>query len=159
MNLVDYKHTMKISCFLFFLSFLLPLSSQTWDWHQQIGSEKNENGQSIAVDQNGQVIIGGFFEEELLLENKEIVSMGERDVFLAGFNSEGGLNWLVQGGSGLDDDLVKVTVDNENHPIIVGSYWIEASFGDILISSSANPKSLFLIKYSPQGIPLWGKKP
>jgi hypothetical protein len=79
-------------------------------WAITSGGELIDAAHSVAVTPSGQILIGGFFRDELVFfGGPTLTSAGDptsdrsRDAFVASFGADGSLRWVKQGGDiGLD---------------------------------------------------------
>lgn len=79
-------------------------SSGNLIWVKSAGSNDVDKGNSVAVDNTGNVYITGYFSNNALFGDKTLTTNGiNNDLFVAKFNSEGNINWVKQaGGPGFD---------------------------------------------------------
>ena len=72
-------------------------------WAQYGGGIENEWVRGLAIDANNNIYITGIFQGTAYFGSSTITSSGSTDVFLASYNSEGDLLWLIKtGGTGQD---------------------------------------------------------
>ena len=65
--------------------------------------------------------------------------------------------WIKHGGGTFDETINTITEDQNGNIICIGTYWLETSFDDVVLSTSTSPKAIFVLKYAPDGTLLWGK--
>ncbi len=107
-------------------------------WSRQIGTSDLDRGWSVAVDGAGNIFISGDTEGDLGGPNT-----GNKDAFLAKFDSSGSLLWTQQIGSTQLDQSWTVTVDGSGNAYITGQ--TRGNLG----GPNAGDYDAFLVKYSP----------
>lgn len=117
----------------------------------------NEQGQAIALDAAGNVLINGYFMGSATFGTSTFTSFGSSDVFTAKLNSSGAWQWAVQGGSANGDNGYGVSCDANNNVYITGYFRSTASFGSQNISSSGL-EDMFVVKYNASGVCQWAQK-
>jgi hypothetical protein len=103
---------------------LLPDGSFDWAWTG--GHLLTDGGIAIAADSNSGLYITGDFEIALSIETDSasagLRNRGEDDVFVARFDSAGGLVWARAFGGKDDDAPSDIAVDAAGNVYIVGSF-------------------------------------
>lgn len=84
-------------------------------WIDQLGSLKDDESQSVALDNAGNVYITGFTEGDLAGDHP-----GAKDVWLAKYDKDGNLVWTKEFGSANNDLAYGITVDNANNLYLTG---------------------------------------
>ena len=118
-------------------------------WEQKWGSDENDFGEDIEIDNSGNLLIAGTTEGSL--DGLVFSESGQGNIFLSKFNSNGNELWTKQWGNNDDkfwyyNHLSVVSDDNGN---IYLSGW-ENFLG--------NGLSSFLIKFSEAGDEIWTYK-
>jgi hypothetical protein len=127
-------------------------------WKMTTGNVQIDTLQSVAVDSNDNIIVGGQFRVSLTIQENTVTSAGASDTLLAKFNSSGGLIWAKSFGSASgDSDAKAVTVDSSNNILVTGSFGDSINFGGATLSSSGG-NDIYLVKFSPNGALLWSKR-
>ena len=152
-------HTFMKVRLLFFFLLCATFLGKTQDWIIQSHFEgmENEVSSTLTFSETGNLLIGGAFSGTLQYEGSMLESTGEDDIFLFELLPDQTVAWSFTGGSVVDDALVAVERDVEGNIYLAGTYWIEASFGSITLTSSLNSRAIFLLKLNANGEPLWGK--
>ena len=112
-------------------------------WAQYGGGIENEWVRGLAIDANNNIYITGIFQGTAYFGSSAITSSGFTDVFLASYNSEGDLLWLIKTGGTGQDQSYGLTTDEDNN---------------IYVSGQLNNSSSFLNKYDPNGIQIWSRQ-
>ena len=124
-------------------------------WGRTGEGEGSNQVAEINVDHSGNVYMGGTFEGKAGFDKKFIVSVGNKDVFLVKYNTDGVIQWLKRGGSAIGEDkLSSIAVDSSENIFISGSFSGTASFDKKQLKSKGSD-DLFLVKYSKEGNVLW----
>lgn len=121
------------------------------------GNQSRDLGTSIAVDGSGNALVTGVFSGSADFSGTTLNSTGDRDIFIAKYNSDGDLLWAkLAGGMGLDSGG-GITSDNLNNIFLVGRFEGSAAF-DALTLNSAGGADIFVAKYSSNGIAQWASR-
>lgn len=145
---------------LIYLSVLivpLSLQAQFLEWAKSAGELSRDAGRGVCVDNDGNVIVTGYFSGKINFEGTVYEGRGTDDAFVAKYNPEGALLWVKTAGGPLDDIAIGTAVDNDGNIFVVGSFDSIAFFDNILLTSTGRFDA-FLAKYSPNGNLLWVKK-
>jgi hypothetical protein len=130
-------------------------------WLKQAYSSNKDQGVDIAIDNENNYVITGYFGDDavdtLVYEGTNIISNGERDVFVLKLNSDGVLQWGISGGGVNNDEATAVAVDNHNNIFVTGYYKDTTSvFGSTTLNYQDSYEA-FLTKIDPNGNYLWAK--
>ena len=111
-------------------------------WAQYGGGVENDRLSGLAIDNNNNIYVTGSFRGTAYFGASTIISSGSTDVFLASYNSEGDLLWLIKtGGTGQDQSYGLTTDEDDN----------------IYVSGQLNGSS-FLNKYDANGVQIWSRQ-
>ena len=108
-------------------------------WVRQFGSADEEFPRGVGVDAGGNVYVGGSISVTI-----EGIPIGNSDVFLAKYDSEGNQSWFRQFGSTDSDFGNAVAVD------AAGNSWIAGS-----MDAQGGAPDVFVAKYDTAGTQLW----
>lgn len=128
-------------------------SSIAW----QLGSNESISSNGIVKDLNGNIYVAGNLKGTGVFGNTNVNSVGDSDVFLAKYTSEGVLLWVRTAGSPAGDFNTDISLDNSGNIIITGYYFDVIDFGGNVLSCSGS-SDIFICKYNPQGTVLWAKR-
>ncbi|RYZ52931.1 MAG: hypothetical protein EOP49_08390, partial [Sphingobacteriales bacterium] len=129
-------------------------------WCTYYGGEETESGNSIAVDQEDNLVVAGSTQSTLNIASSGVYQInfgGGLDAFVVKMTSEGSRVWATYyGGSGSDQGY-GISTDNEDNIILVGS---TLSSSSISTAGSFQPVSggngdCYLVRFTPSGIRLW----
>ncbi len=127
-------------------------------WSQQFGSANIQEGRILLVDGQGNIVIAGDFIESIDFGGGPLVSAGNRDMFVAKFDSSGKLLWNRRFGDPTAQAAFAAAVDGQGNIFITGHINGSVSFGnDVLDAAATGDGDIFLAKLDPNGNPLWAR--
>lgn len=157
--------------FLFLSTFLLVSSicaaqSPGFNWALGIGGNANDFCNDIAIDQNGDVYVTGYFRDTIDFDpglgDNILASNGNRDCFIAKYSPAGGLVWAGKVGGKNWDQGWGITIDNFGHVYVTGTFIDTADFDPgpgvfqmVAPNSSSDP---FILKLDTGGNFIWAKQ-
>jgi hypothetical protein len=123
-------------------------------WVRQAGSNTFERAEGIAVDDLGNIVLGGTFSGTTSLGTNVFVSNGGNDGFVAKFDARGSNLWArAIGGSG-DERVYGIALDPAGNVYAGGHFFETVDFGgDVRTSTGSN--DLFAVKYDSPGNLVW----
>lgn len=130
-----------------------------WLWMRRAGDIGGEEANAVAVDDQGNCYMTGWFSSPIAVFSSHQVSPvgGGADIFLAKYTGDGTCLWVRGAGATSTDQGNALAIDSQGYPYING--WVSgdtAHFGGItLLSEYGEAEDLFLAKYDPQGECLW----
>ena len=111
-------------------------------WAQYGGGIENEVVSGLAIGTNNNIYVAGSFQGTAYFGASTITSSGWEDIFLASYNSEGELLWLIKiGGTGQAYAYGLATDEDDN----------------TYVSGRLNG-SPFLNKYNANGVQIWSRQ-
>lgn len=140
------------------------LFSQNWDWVRTISGTANDTGYSIDVDSSGYVFMTGRCKQLTTFENGNTpygpTSIGDRDVYISKYSSNGTLIWAKLAGTEKAphyDQGYSVKADNQGGCYLTGIFNDTSFFGiDTLFSEGE--RDAFLAKLNSDGDFLWSRR-
>ena len=131
-------------------------------WAKSLGGINNTFGTSISVDVIGNTFITGYYEGIVDFDPNagiaNLTSNGNRDIFLAKYDSNGSYLWSNSIGGSTNDYSLSIVVGNLNNIYITGFFEGTADFdpsaGIANLISNGN-RDIFLAKYDSNGSYLW----
>lgn len=122
-------------------------------WAKQFGGSGEDNIFDADCDQNGNVILSGYFEGSVQFGDITLNSLGGLDMVVLKIDPMGDVLWAVNFGGMLDDGGNEVTVSGEN--IIVGAQSIgNFTAGDFAFENTGGHDA-YLLSITPNGIVEW----
>ncbi|MDR2802117.1 MAG: hypothetical protein LBB31_02735 [Prevotellaceae bacterium] len=116
----------------------------------------NLSGMAVTADciiglKDGKSIIAGNFSDSLFFDHTVFESHGNRDMFIAAFDSIGGLLWQKQIGSAAYDNLFDIVYHPWGYIIATGLYSAPLIFDQDTIGLSNNYCDVFAASYDEEG--------
>ncbi len=134
-------------------------SSGIFQWAVHGGGGANaDRGLSIKADSKGNTYVTGFYFGTATFGTSTITSAGLQDVFVAKYDRNGNLRWLVSGGGTGSDQGNSVTIDNKDNVYITGQFTGTATFGTHTVTGTGTNINVFTARLdSATGNFLWAK--
>lgn len=135
-------------------------------WVRTTGTTCQSRSIDIAVDHQGNVYEAGYFRDQgsnfdtLLIESPYQSGSSIRgDAYIFKYDSAGTFLWALKSNNHLKDQAGGIAADNAGNVYLAGSFDGDTlSFGSLQVTHTGNLKvKAFLLKVSPQGVPLWLK--
>ena len=153
---------MKRKILLLFIG-LLSISgySQDWSWSKHIRGNWNDESNSIAVDNIGNIYIAGEFESSLLyFDTDTLQNNGVDDMFITKYDPNGNEVWSRKlGGNNYDPSSDLETIGGirfdslDNTLLVCGAFYGEIHPGDTIIYGTG--LDAFVLKMNLDGEYLW----
>lgn len=131
-------------------------SSGICQWASSGGSTLDDQGQAIALDGLGNVVVNGYFKLTATFGILNITSYGSSDAFTGKLNSAGVWQWVADGGGSSGDNGYGISTDANNNIYITG-YFRGTAFFSIFPLSSAGLDDIYIVKYDMTGNVVWAK--
>jgi hypothetical protein len=123
-------------------------------WSLKIGAADDEYVRNVCTDDEGNVIVTGYFYGTTRIGTDEYASYGGQDIFIAKYNAEGNFLWSFRAGGPMADYLSASAADSDQNIIISGYFYESVLFGDSTITASRG-SDIFLAKFDDEGELLW----
>jgi hypothetical protein len=123
-----------------------------FQWVRKAGG-RDDFSYDIDADGLGNAYAVGYFQQSASFGDSTLTSTGSGDVYIAKYNPDGDLVWVVQGGSDDTDEGFGVAVDDVGNVVATGYFTGTATFGDTTLTATF--KEIFLAKYDADGDFLW----
>ncbi len=149
---------------LFTLSVTQFVSGQsvpTWQWAKQTGGVGDDLAASTTTDASGNAYQIGSFAGTIQCGTTTLSGTAPTNLYLEKFDSQGNVIWAVQSRAMAtaraigDATGTFVVLDAAGNIYVSGNYHGAVSFGTITLNSQGSGVNGFVVKYSPQGVPLW----
>ena len=120
-------------------------------------------GNAIAMDQNGNALITGYYSgdsayfDTITLTNGHAVNA---DIFIVKYDTGGNVIWVNKADGLTNDDIgISITADANGNAYATGYYKSSSIFfdNDTLINSSGGYPDIFIVKLDGQGNTVWAK--
>ena len=126
-------------------------------WSQRFGSATPDNGNAVAVDASGNVIVTGVFTGTVNFGGSNLISAGASDIFFAKFNAGGTHQWSQRFGSTGIDIGESVAADASGNVFLVAAFSETVNFGGSNLIS-AGVYDAVLAKYNTSGVHQWSQR-
>jgi hypothetical protein len=126
-------------------------------WARSAGGYKSDKALGITVDNNGNVYACGYFKDTASFNGTVIMGSGDRDIFVAKYNSNGDFQWVRHAGSPGRDEAKSIVCDALGNVYITGMHSDGTNFGSTTLASPNGYVNLFLAKYAPDGSLVYAK--
>ena len=125
-------------------------------WAISTGGSYNDNGDSIAVDDAGNVyVVGSFRGNGLDFGGQPYDGVGHFDILTAKISTDGVVQWVrVLGGFAMDLSD-NITVDGQGNVYVTGQFWEWVVLGSETLTSNGR-WDMIVAKYDTDGTPVWG---
>jgi hypothetical protein len=131
---------------------------------QSYGGSGLDGGHDVAVDDNGDVYLTGYFGDSVDFDpgpgSANLTSTGRADAFLAKYDSSGNYQWATSWGSGVNvrnDEGNSVVVDSSGNSYVSGMTWKKAPMASLGCGGGLRDaqNDAFLCKIDPNGSIAW----
>ena len=135
-------------------------------WVKQAGGYLDDAaGNSTALSDSTVVVIGRFEGSATFGKGEPnetvLTSAGNKDIFIALFDSDGSLAWAKRAGGLEYDNTSGITSYSDNSTVISGAFEGSTTFGpgepNETILNSEGMRDIFIAKYNPDGSFVWVK--
>lgn len=143
---------------LLFLSILIILShtiKAQQNWLTSYGGTSSDEVLDAATDQNGNILMTGYFTGATIFGSTLLQSFGSSDIIVIKATPTGDITWAINAGGTGADRTNSITTDNSGNSYITGYFNTSATFGTITITGQA--QDAFVAKIDPNGTFLWAK--
>jgi len=125
-----------------------------WQWVAKAGGNDWDQGNSIAIDNNGNSYVTGRFRETATFSSYTLTSSGFNDIFVAKMDATGNWLWAAQVGGSDWDEGRGIAIDDNGNSYVTGSFMDTATFGSSSLISSGG-RDVFVAKMDASGNWLW----
>lgn len=139
-------------------AFVVKLDSDgNFVWAFQIGNDANDEGKSIMLDKNGDLVVTGIFDGTADFDpGPDVFNLTSdgRDIFIAKFSTDGDLIWAKSLGGESSDDTEAFAIDPFGAIFISGFFSIEGTLnpGNTPVAAS---EGNFICKLTSNGTFEW----
>lgn len=118
------------------------------------GGTNFDHSYKVVVDALGNIYVSGLYTGTATFGNVTKVSAGQRDIFVAKYNSGGILQWVQSAGGPFDDQSYGISISGNGNVYITGVFWGSITFGSNTINSFGRT-DILILKYNSNGIMQW----
>jgi hypothetical protein len=138
-------------------------SNGEWEWAKRLGASNYQSqleGIGLDVDAKGNVYIAGSIHGTAQIDTAHVTCLGNSDMFIARFSSDGDADWVCTVGAGAS--VVKVGAlrhDAQSNIYLCGYFTGGAQFDPkTVFTSMLGFNDLFVAKYSDNGNFVWARQ-
>jgi FlgD Ig-like domain len=133
-------------------------SAGAYLWDLEFGDiSDSQFATSVAVDNAGNVYVAGAFMGSVNFGGGVLTSLGDRDLFLAKFNSAGVHQWSKRFGDVAEQESRTIAVDPSGNVYWAGYFYGSVNFGGGALTSLGG-RDAFLAKFDASGVHQWSKR-
>jgi hypothetical protein len=126
-------------------------NKKVWQWSKQFGANGDDVSEAIDVTSNNFfAFTTGHFENTVDVNSLNttlppLISKGQKDIFLAKYDTDGNVLWATKAGGPKDDRGLGVVTDINNNIYVTGLQASGATFGATTLQYQSNDSSNFFI--------------
>ena len=156
-----------------FITLLVSLNSivQAQDclWAKGVGGYKNEEGNCVSTDANGNIYVAGLFNSHsitfgtntLIYSDSTAIINSYRDIFIVKYDSNGQVIWATSAGEACYTVVSGIATDASGNVYVTGGFQSPTiTFGTTTLFNVDNSRyhlDIFIVKYAPDGTALWAR--
>lgn len=130
-------------------------------WAKAQGGTSFDNGNSIATDASGNILVTGYFQSGTISFGTTTLNnttSGNNDIFMVKYDVAGNVLWAKAAGGTLVDNATGITTDVNENVLLTGYFQSPTiTFGTITLNN-ISAQDIFVVKYDAAGTVLWAKK-
>ena len=126
-------------------------------WSKRAGDALGQNGQGLAVDSAGNVLVIGYFQGTIDFGGGPLTSAGNNDIFVVKLDPSGAVLWSKKFGDATAQVGQSVAVNAAGDIVIAGNFTGTVNFGGGNLTS-AGAADVFIAKLTSAGAHIWSKK-
>jgi gliding motility-associated-like protein len=136
-------------------------------WAQRMGGVSSDEGEAIATDSYGNIVVTGYFEQSANLATgvgvfSNVTSNGGKDIFVLKLSGDGTFLWGGSMGGSSEDNGTSVCIDAADNVYVSGYFYGSADFdpGGSVSTLDGNPykTSVFVVKIDSYFNFIWAKQ-
>jgi hypothetical protein len=108
-------------------------------WGKRLGDKDEDIAAAVAVDDWGNVYVGGWYWRQLELGTEVIKSAGKKDMFLLALTPGGDPQWIKRFG-GAEDDYARGLATSGRSIYATGTYHVGVDLGGGELKAATDPK-------------------
>ena len=123
-------------------------------WTLRMGGEDDEYIREILLDNEGNILVSGFFYGTSVIGTDVYTSYGSQDLFIAKFNPEGDFIWSFRAGGPMADYISGIAIVENQDIVMSGSYYNSIFIENDSLNAIA-ASDVFLAKINADGELQW----
>lgn len=125
------------------------------NWIRQAGGISHDECMDLSVDSDGNIYTCGYFNAGADFQGSSANSAGLSDAFIAKWNDNGDIEWLIQGGGAQPDRALAIATNDDGFSVITGYATGDVVFGTTFLTTNSNSQDIFLMLINPDGEIEW----
>ncbi len=130
--------------------------AQTWEELYTFGGIENETINAL-IETNNKLIFAGSFENNYSIENYNLISQGQEDIYCQIYSEAGTLENVFSFGGIYEEQLSHAIINSNDELLFFGNYILQTEIDTITLNSSLASKNIFLSKHELNGNVIWAK--
>jgi hypothetical protein len=127
-------------------------------WAKSIGGIYDDLGSSVAIDNNGNVVVtGSFYSPAITIGSTILNNQGVADIFVIKYDSSGNELWIKQEGGTLEENSKAITTDLNGNIYFTGFFKSSSISSGASTLTNSGSEDFFIIKYDSLGNTIWVK--
>lgn len=120
-------------------------------WARTYGSATNDQAKAIAVDNDGNVTVAGYFQASMVVGSSTLVSSSGLDAFVFKLNTNGDPLWAAQAGGPGQTEARAIAVDPSGNTYVSGYFYGNEISAGGLSATGAGTTDVFVVKFNETG--------
>ncbi|WP_426492747.1 hypothetical protein [Hymenobacter sp. 102] len=125
-----------------------------WAWAVGVGGAESDGATDLALDAQGNLLVAGSFTGRVAFGEREAVSQGGQDVFVAALTQQGAWRGVLTAGGPGQDEALALAAGPQNTVVIGGRFQGEAVFGAHRLQAAASNDG-FVARLDQSGTWTW----
>lgn len=128
-------------------------------WVRRFGGRGDVRIKAMVLAPGEIPVITGIYNDQVVFGNQTLVAnTRDWDIFVAALGMDGSLRWARKAGGVYDDEVHAISTDLEGNLYLTGQFLgvLDLAPGQGIQSQDGNADA-FVLKYHPNGTPVWGK--
>ena len=128
-------------------------------WAKRFGGRGDVRIKAMVLAPGETPVIAGVFNDQAVFGNNTFAAnTRDWDIFIAALEMDGNLRWARKAGGVYDDEVHALATDRGGNLYLTGQFLgvLDLASGQGIQSQDGNADG-FVLKYHPNGTPLWGK--
>ena len=132
-------------------------SSGVHQWSKRFGDTSFDNGEGVASDASGNMLVTGHFGNTVNFGGGDLTSVGSRDIVVAKYDANGVHQWSQRFGSTSGDFGYSAVTDASSNVFVTGCFAGTVDFGGGGLGSVGGD-DIFVAKYDANGVHQWSQR-
>jgi gliding motility-associated-like protein len=126
-------------------------------WAARTSSSFTNEAYDVETDAMGNSYVCGYFSGETSFSTTISFpdAIGNGDIFIAKYNSQGEVQWVKTYGGNFSDRAYDLALTPNNELIVCGQFYGSMTVGSTILNGNGTSKDIFLIKLDNSGNEMW----